>query len=66
MNYETVSSYWVIDEIKRGKKVFVLDRKLKKIHTVNDAAISDVIASITSEEKGRYVFWYEEEDNGKL
>lgn len=62
MNYSTVSPWWVIDEIKNGKKVYVLDRKLKKIATVNDASVQDVITVTESKENNRYEFWYEESE----
>lgn len=62
MNYSTVSPWWVIDEIKSGKKVYVLDRKLKKIATVNDASVQDVITVTESKENNRYEFWYEESE----
>lgn len=62
MKYISVDPYWVIDEIKKGKKVYVLDRKLKKVSTVNDASVQDVVTVIESEEKNRYEFWYEESE----
>jgi hypothetical protein len=62
MKYEEISPYWVIDEIKKGKKVYVLDRKLKNVASVNEATVQDVVTVIKSEEDGRYVFWYEEEE----
>jgi hypothetical protein len=51
----------VIDEIKHGKKVYVCDRKLKSVHTVNTAPVADVLKVINSEEDGHYDFWTEEE-----
>jgi hypothetical protein len=65
MKYSTVSPWWVIDEIKNGKKVYVLDRKLRKVYTVNTASVQDVVAVTESEEKGRYEFWYEESEEAK-
>lgn len=62
MKYISVDHYWVIDEIKKGNKVYVLDRKFKKVSTVNDASVQDVVTVIESEEKNRYEFWYEESE----
>jgi nitroreductase len=61
MKYVSVYPWWVIDAIKKGHKVYVLDRKLKTVHVVNSAPIQDVVAVTESEEKDRYEFWYEEE-----
>lgn len=63
MQYTTVYPWMVIDEIRQGKKIFVLDRKLKNISYVNDASIEDVLRATSETEKDRYEFWYEEEDN---
>lgn len=60
MKFKTIYPCWVIDEIRKGNKVYVLDRKLKKVYTVNDANVQDVVTVIESEEKNRYEFWYEE------
>lgn len=61
MKYVSVYPWWVIDEIKKGRKVYVLDRKLKTVHLVNVAPVQDVTRATESEEKGRFEFWYEEE-----
>lgn len=61
VRYETIRSYWVIDEIKNGKKVYVLDRKNRTVHLVNVAPVGDVIKAIESEEEGRYIYWSETE-----
>lgn len=60
MKYTTVYPWMVIDEIRKGKKIFVLDRKLKNISYVNDASIEDVLRATEETEKDRYEFWYEE------
>ena len=66
VKYDEVRPYWVINEIKDGKKVYVCDRKLKSIHLVNTAPIADVLKVIESEEDGRYAYWSEEEVNEDL
>ena len=65
MKYISVHRVWVIDEIKKGKKIYVLDRKLKKVSTVNDASVQDVITVTESKEGDRYEFWYEESEENK-
>jgi hypothetical protein len=65
MKYTSIFPCWVIDEIKSGRKVYVLDRKLRKVYTVNTASVQDVVAVTESEEKGRYEFWYEESEEAK-
>lgn len=64
MLYRSIFPCWVIDEIRKGKKVYVLDRKLKKVYTVNDANVGTVVRLIesTETELERYSFWYEEEE----
>lgn len=65
MNYVSVYPWWVIDKIKQGHKVYVLDRKYRRVSTVNEASVQDVLTVTESEEKDRYEFWYEEEvENG--
>ena len=70
MVYKSIYPCWVIDEIRKGKRIFVLDRKMKSISYVNDASVEDVVRAIDSAEaeNGRYDFWYEddesEEDDG--
>lgn len=61
IKYESISAYWVIDEIRQGKKVYVCDRKLRSVHLVNTTPVEDVIKVTEGEEKGRYDFWTEEE-----
>lgn len=62
MKFINVSSYWLFDEVKKGKKVYALDRKLKKVVLVNDLTIDQLVAVMNSadEEHTRYEFWYEE------
>ena len=62
MKYVSVYPWWVIDEITKGHKVYVLDRKNRTVHLVNVAPVQDVVKATESEEKGRYEFWYEESE----
>lgn len=62
MKYKSIYSHWIFDDVQDGKKVYALDRKLKKVVLVNDLTIDQVVAVINSdkEEPNRYEFWYEE------
>ena len=62
MKFKEVSSYWLFDEVKSGKRVYALDRKLRKISVVNDLSVDLLVAVMNSanEEHSRYEFWYEE------
>lgn len=64
MKYDIFSSYWVIDRIKSGKRVLVLDRKAKSIDVVNDMTVDKMLAVLNSakEDSDRYEFWTEEEE----
>lgn len=61
MDYKTVYPCWVIDEVKNGKVVFVLDKQFKRIAVVNEMSLQDVIRVTESEEENRYAFWHVEE-----
>lgn len=67
MVYKSIYPCWVIDEIRKGKKVFVLDKKKKTISYVNDASVEDVVKGIerAEAESGRFEFWYEEESEAE-
>ena len=61
--YKTVYPCWVLDEVKSGKEVFVLDKSCRSIESINDMTIKRALGLIESAEKsknGRYEFWYEE------
>jgi hypothetical protein len=62
MKYRKVYPWNVIDEVRGGKVVFVLDKKLKKIAAINTVQLQDVIRVTESEEENRYDFWYEEKE----
>ena len=62
MKYITISAYWVIDEIRNGRTIYVLDRKTQTVSKVNDWNIQNVVRATESEEKNRYEFWYEENE----
>ena len=64
MKYTEVYSYWLFDEVKNGKKVYALDRKLRKVVLVNELTADQLVAVMHSadEETTRYEFWTEEEE----
>lgn len=64
MRYRSVSSYWVFDEIKSGKTIYVLDRKTLVVCSVNGLSVNELIEVMANAEKesSRYEFWYEEEE----
>lgn len=67
MKYESVYSFWLFDAIKQGKRVYALDKKLKKIVLVNDLTAEQLVAVMNSAEAEptRYEFWYEESEESK-
>lgn len=67
MKYISISAYWVIDEIREGKTIYVLDRKTQTVSKINSMPIQNVI-KITEdkEEKSRYEFWYEEMEENEV
>ena len=62
MKFVSVYSFMAFDEVKSGKKVYALDRKLKRVVLVNSLTIEELVAVVNSdkEEPTRYEFWYEE------
>jgi hypothetical protein len=67
MSYKSVYRFLVLDEIKRGKTVYCLDRELKVVHTVNDMSVEAAMAllNIADEDSVRFEFW-EDVKNGEL
>lgn len=61
MKYRKVYPWNVIDEVKNGKAVFVLDKLLLKVSVVNEMRLNDVIRITENEEENRYEFWCIEE-----
>lgn len=64
MKYRSVSSYWVFDEVKSGKDIYVLDRRVNEVYLVNAMPVDQLVAIMHSAEKenSRYEFWYEQEE----
>ena len=62
MIYRDIYSWWLFDEIKTGKTVYALDRRLNVVYSVNSRTVDELVAIMKSadEEPHRYVFWCEE------
>lgn len=62
MIYRDIYSWWLFDEIKSGKTVYAIDRRLNVVYSVNSRTVDELVAIMKSaeEESNRYVFWYEE------
>ena len=67
MKYKSVYSFWLFDDIKSGKRIYALDKKLKKIVLVNDLPAEQLVAVMNSDEAEptRNEFWYEESQENK-
>ena len=63
MIYKRAYSEWLFEEIKKGKKIYVLDKKFVNVVIVNELTVDQLVALMRSdvEEETRYEFWYEEE-----
>lgn len=59
MEYKKTYSFMVLDKIKEGKSVYMLDRKARAVICVNDMCVCDFMEIIDSQEEGRFEFWYE-------
>jgi hypothetical protein len=68
MEYIEVYSFRLFDRIMSGNKIYCLDRKLKKVFTVNELTADRLVALIKSaeEELNRYEFWYEEAEESDV
>ena len=73
MKYYGFSAYWVLDEVKKGNTVYVLDREARAVCDINSLPLDRAMAIIKNAENDcdRYEFWHEveeetESDDGKL
>jgi len=59
--YEAVYPFYALDEIKKGKLVYVLDKEEQTVKCVNDITVDNLAAILTDSEtkKTRYDFWIE-------
>lgn len=59
--YTDVYTWSVIDEIKNGADVFMVDRLVPLVHSANEMEAGALIHCIHTEERGRYTFYKIEE-----
>jgi hypothetical protein len=61
--YKEIYSFEVVDAIKKGEKVFVLDKQYHSVTLLNDEQISVFFELIkkVSEDDNRYLLWTEKE-----
>ena len=55
--YESVYNWNVLDDIKSGKEVYMLDKRLNESVNVKTMEVYDLISILNSEEKDRYYFY---------
>ena len=62
MKYRSVYHSWIFDEVKDGRNIYALDKKLKKIVLVNNLTVNQLVELMNSAsaETTRYEFWREE------
>ena len=59
--YKDVYRFLLFDEIKNGKTVYCLDRKMKDVVTINNVSVANALRIIkeAEEEPQRFEFWEE-------
>ena len=62
MKYSNVYSCWLFDEVKSGKEVYALDKRVNEVYLINKMPVEQLVAIMHSaeQESSRYEFWYEE------
>lgn len=68
MWFEDIYSWKIFDYMKKGTKVFALDRKTRSVSTVNDMTVARAfeLVELAKDDLDRFVFWIEikeEEEN---
>lgn len=60
--YKVINAWYVIDEIKKGNKVYMLDRQNQSVALINDMDAQSAISIIEAKDEAkRYSFWTCEE-----
>lgn len=60
MKYNEIYAWNVLDEIKDGHKVHVVDKKTHTVFLVNEMSVEAALKMTESKERGRFTFWYTE------
>ena len=63
MRYKSIYPWDVIEQIKDGKKINVLDRKTQSVYLVNELNVEIALKMTESKESGRFEFWYTEKED---
>lgn len=59
--YVTLLPYEVMDNVLKGRTVYLLDKRYCQVYTVNDMAVSELaIALLDDNSSMRFEFWYTE------
>ncbi len=70
MKYVSVSPFWVIEEIEKGREIHCIDKESKEVFILNDLDVGSAVVTLKDAKahSDKYDFWYEEEgtesDNG--
>lgn len=60
--FKTIYSFDVMEEIKKGNEVFILDRAACEVYDTSEITVTDFVRAISSkDEDNRYAFWIVEE-----
>lgn len=64
MEYKKVYRFTMIDEIKKGKTVYCLDRRMRKIYKTNGLPFGFALSLIdaVAKDEGRFSLWTEEKE----
>lgn len=66
--FQQVSPWYVEDNVRAGKTVYMLDRQTHKVEDFSNTPYGKAVEVINNEydqERGRYSFWIEEEEEPK-
>lgn len=55
--YRNVYDFNVLNEVKMGAKIKVLDRETETIENIEDLTLKEALEMINSKENNRYSFW---------
>lgn len=67
MKYTRVYPWWAMDEVKKGKTVFVLDKACKEVFNLNELIFVSAVEMIKVAEANteRFEFWTEEQEESE-
>lgn len=64
--YRIIYSFNIMDEIRAGKEVYMLDRELRCVECVNDMEVETLCKVLEQDNvKERFEFWVEEKGGKK-